>query len=276
MLGCCTLTSPQGTPPSPLLCGGCCHRLCFAGEAARPGQVNARPEGARHGPPLPQAGGAHDLQCPARDPQAGGTAQLPLQRTGSPPKSAESRPPSACSASSPSPAAPQAATMPSAHPGRSMHAHATVTVTAAAGLRSTYLGSFLPLPAFGTCGAGRTLEGVRGQCVTSGLPEAKRAAEHVGGTGLAGLWGCSQAFRTRPRASSSRKGQRAGLGKGRALRWPPFLQTQSGHGHCRPATDGSICWMIQFACSDFSKGLTQGKGAFSASWGSFFSHDSRH
>ena len=151
-----------------------------------------------------------------------------------------------------------------------------LTVMAAAGLRSTYLGSFLPLPAFGTCGARWTLEGIRGQRVMSGLPEAERAAERIGGTGLVGQWGCSQAFRTRPWASSSIKGQWAGLGKGRALQWPPFLQTQSGRGHRRPATDGSICWMIQFACSDFSKGLTQGKGAFSALWVSCFSHDSRH
>lgn len=191
---------------------------------------------------------------------------------GSPPKSEDSRPLSACSASSPSPATPQAVTMPLAHPRRSMHAHSHGRSWA-----EKHLPWLLSPPAClrdlrGQVDPGRYKRATRDEWA----PRSRKAAERIGGTGLVGQWGCSQAFRTRPWASSSRKGQWAGLGKGRALQWPHFLQTQSGRGHRRPATDGSICWMIQFACSDFSKGLTQGKGAFSALWVSCFSHDSRH
>lgn len=148
------------------------------------------------------------------------------------------------------------------------------TATATARLESTHLGSFLPLPAFGACGAGRTLEGARGQGVTSGLPEAERAAEHGGTQAWRGV-GLLPGLQNKARGLWSQKGP-AGWAEGWALRWPALSHTQSGRGHCAPATDGSVCWVIQFACSDFSKGLTTGKRAFPALWVCLFSHDSRH
>ena len=212
----CTLTSLQGTPPSPLPCSGCCYCLCFAGEAARPGRASARPKGSRHGPPLPQAGGAHDLQCPARDPRL-------EARPSSPCRGWALRP--SLKTASPSPHVQRPVPLPphpkwSPCPWHTPEGPCTLTVMAAAGLRNTYLGSFLPLPAFGTCGAGRTLEGVRGQRETSGLPEAERAAEPVGGTGLAGRWAA-------PRPSEQGPG-------------PPVPEKASGLGWARCGPSGGL------------------------------------
>lgn len=204
------LTSPQA--PHPLLCPVVGAISVSAFQERQPGAARSMPGPEAHAsrPPLPRlvghmnssvrSGTPGQRHSPPPPAEAGSPAQVQLGQPLGTPQPLCAVPASVLS----TPPRPQAATMPSARPGRPTHGHGH----GQAGKHPPWLLS-PPACLRGLRGPGRTLEGARGQGVSGGLPESEGSRARWD-TGLAGRGSCSQAFRTRPGAFGPRRA--SGLG----------------------------------------------------------------